>query len=98
MDFRAQVLLSVQRALWGVITPDVRAVAVGWGDHVVHVRFVYDHPVGEEEDEVVADVETEVLADLEPDVMTVFTAAFDDSPVVSRLPEEGWWAYLRREA
>jgi hypothetical protein len=96
-ELRTQVLLSLQRALWGVITPDIRAIAVGWSQRIVRVRFLYDHSPTDADREVVGEVETDVVADLPVGIPTEFTADFvpEGKPALS--PEEGWWAYMRRE-
>lgn len=97
MDFRTQVLLSLQRALWGVITPDIRAIAVGWGEGSINARFIYEHSVSAADWETVREVETQVLADLDEGIRTNFTAEFVPGPGFSLSPQEEWWAYMRHE-
>ncbi|WP_020579289.1 hypothetical protein [Actinopolymorpha alba] len=95
-SFRTEVLLSLQRALWGMITPDIRAISVGWKDGIIRVRFIYDHQVTENDLEIVSEVEGEVLADFEPHVAADFSAEFSSEEMAS-LRNDGWWAYVRRE-
>lgn len=96
-DRRSTVLLSMQRALWDMISPDIRGIAVSWAPDLVRARFVYDREVDEDAWETVREVETEVLADLVAGVRTEFTAEFMpvEKPRDSRDGE--YWVYRRRE-
>jgi hypothetical protein len=96
-DFRSQVLLSVLRALWGMITPDIRAISVTWGGGIVGAMFIYDHPVSEADWEVVREVETSVVADFGADVPTHFAAESIPRGGLPDVPKEGWWVYVRHE-
>ncbi len=96
-DFKQDVLLYLLRALWGVITPDIRAIRASWARGVAGATFVFDHPVTEAEWELVSEVEAEVLADLPPDVPTDFDAIFVSEPQLPALPSDSWWVYVRRE-
>ena len=96
--FREDVLLYVLRALWGVITPDIRAIRASWADGVAGVTFIYDHPVTESDWELVREVEAEVVADFPPEVPTDVTAMFVSERQLPALPSDSWWVYVRREA
>lgn len=97
-SFRSQVLISIQRALWQMVTPDLVAVAMGWRTGVVHARFVYVDPVGPDQHEIVSEVETYVIADFPADLRTDFIAVErTDSNSPHFEPGEEWWAYVRRE-
>jgi hypothetical protein len=99
MDMRTQVLLSLQRALWDMVTNDLLAVAVGWSDNVIRVRFVYDDQITENQRRVVSEVEAYVLADLPAGTVTEFRAARRVGYSSNRLePNEEWWAFRRRGA
>jgi hypothetical protein len=97
LRFREDVLLYLLRALWGVITPDIRAIRVSWGNGVAGATFVYDHPVTEVEWELVREVEAEVVADFPPEVPTDFDAIFVSEQQLPALPSDSWWVYVRRE-
>jgi hypothetical protein len=64
IELRFRVLLSMQRALLGVITPALRSVAVSWDEGEIAARFTYetDDP---EDIESVREAETRVIADFE---------------------------------
>jgi hypothetical protein len=96
-DMRTSALLSLQRALWEMVTPDLRGVAVRWANNFIGARFCYEREVDEGIWGIVREVETYVYADFDENLVTEFTAEF--VPVVMRIesrPGE-WWAYLRKE-
>ena len=95
MSFRTEVLLSVQRALWGNVTPHMRAIAVGWEGGVVRARFLLDREPREEDLEIISDVEGYVIADFPTRTPMAFTAQYDVDKPLKHLPGEGWWAYVR---
>jgi len=98
---RPRVLLSVQRALLGAITPQVRVVDVCWNDSEILVRFVVDGEVEESLSEIVTLVETEILSDFVPDAdVSVRVVRIDKgSPVLEFAPLSGGSArvFARRE-
>ncbi|RZT07405.1 hypothetical protein EV649_8112 [Kribbella sp. VKM Ac-2569] len=53
--FRVEVLLSFQRALWDLVTPNLRAVAVRPTYPRIEARFLYE-TVGREEHLLVSEV------------------------------------------
>ena len=96
-DMRRLTLLSMQRALWGMVTPGLRGVAVRWANNFIGARFYYEREIDEETWGIVREVETYVYADFDEHLVAEFTAEF--VPVDVRLesrPGE-WWAYLRKE-
>lgn len=93
---RVRVLLSIQRALLDMITPDLRGVAVSWNSHEIRARFIYDAIV-EDTRELVGEIETLVLADFPDDVMTRFHVELTPAPGERVLGDNEVWVYLRRE-
>lgn len=55
--------LSAMRALWGVITPNVRKVFIQEKDNIISLYFYYDSEPSEMEKELSEDAATEVIAD-----------------------------------
>ncbi len=55
--------LSAMRALWGVVTPNLRKVSVQEKDHGISLHFYYDKEPSEEEIDLSEDAATEVIAD-----------------------------------
>lgn len=97
MDFRVQALLSIQRALWDMVTPSLRGIAIHLSYPEAHCRFIYDHVIGVEEAEIVSEVETYFNADFDQDVHTVFIADYVPSSSDRYLCTGEEWVYLRRE-
>jgi hypothetical protein len=92
-DLRTAVLLSMQRALWEQVTPDLRGVAVAWsgeldGQAQITARFLYQAAVGEVQAECVSLTETYLLADFLEGTRTTFVAvAFAE---LDLQPNEEW--------
>ena len=94
---RTAALLSLQRALWGMVTPDLRGVAVVVGDDRVTARMIYEREPTDEQLEIVSEVETLVMADFLPEVeVTVAADTVSPDRAADLQPGEGW-VYLRRE-
>jgi hypothetical protein len=98
-DLRTAVLLSLQRALWQNVTPDLRGVAVSYTGEVdagahVRVRFLYEGAVADLQKDCVSLTETYFIADFLDDMSTVFTAVPDAS---LELEQGEWWVFLRWE-
>ena len=97
LELRIDVLLSLQQALLGVVTADLRAVEVTLEDRRVTGRFVYDGAVTEQHRELVREVETLVVADLEDDVIVEFTPVTIRAPEPIPLVRGTTYGFLRRE-
>ncbi|MEI8408587.1 MULTISPECIES: hypothetical protein [unclassified Kribbella] len=98
-DLRIAVLLSLQRALWQQVTPDLRGVAVTWTGELdagadVRVRFLYEGAVADLQKECVSEAETYFAADFGEDLSTVFTAVPDAG---LELEQDEEWVFLRWE-
>jgi hypothetical protein len=91
----ALVLLSVQRALLGVVTPELRAVVVDLDDarQVLYIRFYYHGEVSEDLIELWNCAITEV--DLGPDYF--FDEGIERLDYPNKIPFRGRYAYLRKE-
>jgi hypothetical protein len=94
--FRTEVLLSFQRALWDMVTPSLRAVAVRPAYPIIEARFIYE-AVGEEERAIAAEVEAYVVADFLPPVDVRFTAVAGPVGSARELAPDEEWIYRRRE-
>lgn len=93
-----EVLLSMQRALWNVVTPDLRTVVVRVSGMDVHARFIYDQPITEEILELVEEADEEALADLPDGSCTYFDAEYLPPTERREVRDGETWVYLRREA
>lgn len=66
MTEREQVLLSLQRALLGAITPNVRSVSCNLSANVIAILVIFEAAPSNDDLERMSVVETEVLADFPP--------------------------------
>lgn len=95
-EMRVTVLLSLQRALLGMVTMSLRGVAVSWTEHLVCARFMYEFEDSQHV-ELMGEIETEVLADFHSDVDTRFTIEAAPRSTRLGLEQDEVWVYLRRE-
>lgn len=98
LDFRIQVLLSFQRALWDMVTPPLRGVAILLAEPLIEARFIYEHEPTDDEVQIVAEVETYVIADFTPPTNVSFKVVGALPPAPRELLPREEWIYLRREA
>lgn len=63
-ELRIRVLLTLQVALLGMVTANMRSVLVSWTDKDVRVRVVFDRAISSEDVELVSEIETEVISHL----------------------------------
>ena len=98
-DMRSAVLLSMQRALWEHVTPDLRGVAVRFSGVLdsgasVNARFLYAGSAGVVQREGATTAEAHFAADFLEDLMV----SFDVVEFAERdLAADEEWVYLRWE-
>ncbi|WP_051370980.1 hypothetical protein [Mesorhizobium loti] len=96
-DIRTKLLLSVQRALLGAVSPRLRAVTCGWEGFEITLRFVFDGELADPDLEDAGIVASEVAADF-PEPWTVDEEiARLDYPADLRPGALALWAYWRKE-
>jgi hypothetical protein len=96
-DIRARLLLSVQRALLGAVSPRLRAVTCGWEGVEITLRFVFDGEMVEEDLEDAGVVATEVAADFPAPWTVDEDVARLDYPDDLRPVGLALWAFRRKE-
>lgn len=93
---RVAMLLSIQRALWEQVTPNLRGVTVAiHNGQAVTARFLYEDSIGDVERECTSLAETHFIADMPHDVPVTFYPI--EHATRELLPGEEW-VYLRRES
>ena len=95
MSFSQDFRISMQRALWGEITPQVRAIALGWEGDVGRARFVFDATPGEHEYETIYNVESEVVSDFPVGTQFEFVSEAYNEQSLGFREGERWWAFVR---
>lgn len=96
LPFRVEVLLSLQRALWDMVTPSLRGVAMRLQYPLIEGRLIFE-AVGEDERMIAAEVGSYVIADFAPPVDISFTAVAAPPETARELSADEEWVYLRRE-
>jgi hypothetical protein len=64
-ELRVRLLLSIQRALLGEITPNVRAVTAGIDERTITLRWIIDGEITDELEDDLSAAGAEVIADFE---------------------------------
>ncbi|MBB3306740.1 MULTISPECIES: hypothetical protein [unclassified Enterobacter] len=87
--------LSIQRALLGNITKNIRAISALLEGDSITLKFFYDGIISEDDEENASIVQTEIIADLDDSsvVHTVVTRLDYPEPIKS----SGFLLYLRKE-
>lgn len=97
-NFRVSVLLSLQGAMWDLVAPGLRGVAVKVSENTIRARCIFEAAPDEGDIEDVSLMETYVVADFSDDVFVEFTSDFVP-PGEQRLLQPGEeWVYLRKES
>jgi hypothetical protein len=103
MEERTRVLLSVQRALLGEITPGMRAIAVDWDQERIRIRVLHDGPWDASlEADFDAGAVSQVVADFpwpergDPHVVCEFVR-LDGQRALPELPKGAAYVYSRND-
>jgi hypothetical protein len=98
-DFPLKVLLSMQRALWDLVTPKLRGVTVRISevDKSIGARFIYARDLTLALDEIVSEAEAYVAADFDEAVTIHFSAEYVPTTQSRDLQDGEEWVYRRRE-
>jgi len=96
IEIRRDLLIAVQRALWGMIYPSIRSIAVGFdGLEKLKIIFYLDREPNEDDYETISDVAGEVCADINF-IEVEETCIFSNEPF-SKLDNLETWVYMRKE-
>lgn len=87
--------LSIQRALLGNVSANLRAVVFSFVGININIKFYFDGFISEEDIESVSLAEAEVIADYSPeDTVSIDCIRLDFPSVIN---DGGVWVYQRRE-
>jgi len=96
IEIRRDLLISIQRALWGMIYPSIRSIAVGFdGLEKLKIIFYLDREPDEDDYEIISEVAGEVCADInfsEVEEKCIYT-----NEPFSKLDNLTTWVYMRKE-
>lgn len=96
-EVNIDIALSLQRALIGAVTPNLRGVTFGWTYHRIVVRFIYDGEVTIEDLVDAGSVASDVIADFLPPCIIDQECLRFDYPRPLELLVLRDWAYRRKE-
>lgn len=94
VEIRNSVILSVQRALLGEVSPALRGVTVGWDEKTITILCYYDGRISTEDREAMSCVETEVMADFPEFEIRLFPLSWNIRKPMKSLDA---WVYRRSE-
>jgi len=96
IEIRRTVLLSIQKALLGMIYSEIRAIAIGFESRQKLIVVYYlDREPNEDDYENISDVTTEVLADI--DFSEVEEKCIFSKDALLKLDNLDSWVYKRKE-
>lgn len=95
-ELRVSILLSLQRALLGEITPSLRGVTVGWDSSEIIIHCFFDGEISYENRESMEVVATEVMADF-PEHKVSVQCFRKDTPESLNSYALKAWVYHRHE-
>ena len=96
LELKDRLLLSTQRALLGMIYPNIRAVSVGHeGIEKLKIIIYLDREPDEDDFEVVSDIAGEICSDI-PFRNVEEACKFNTRPI-SNLDKLMSWVYIRKE-
>jgi hypothetical protein len=95
------IMLSMMRALWGIVTPTLRAVCVSHKENILFAYFYYDGEISEHDRELAEDTMGEFTSDFSRDehgrrIEFVYDIIRCDYPSI--MPLKGKWVYYRYES
>jgi NADH:ubiquinone oxidoreductase subunit D len=96
IEFRFGVLLTMQTALLGMVTPELRGVTVEFDARRIHALFVYDGAITDEMHDIVSTVEGEVMATY-VDHLVEFEAVPSSNSIRLNDYQVGDFVYKRKE-
>jgi hypothetical protein len=96
IEIRRDLLISMQRALWGMIYPSVRSIAVGFeGLEKLKIIFYLDREPNDNDYEIISEVAGEVCADI--NFLKVEEVCLFSNESFSTLDSLETWVYMRKE-
>lgn len=94
---RVKVLLSVQQALLGRVTPNLRGVTVGWHSKLIRIHCFYDGVVSDEDHRRMDEVAHQVIDGFPDDFDCELVVEQYDLGMPRNEKTLDLWVYLRYE-
>ena len=97
IDLRIEVLLSLQTALLGEVSPNLRGVTCDWDTSRLVIHCIFDGVILEEDRESMECVATELIAYFPEDYQVLLECIRKDAPQPLQTCMLKKWVYWRRE-
>ena len=94
-DRKSEILMTVQQALLGEVSAQLRAITVSYGDLILHLDCYYDGEIQEDDRESMSCVETELMAHFPANYQVTCDIHRHDYP--APIPKDVIWAFFRKE-
>lgn len=96
-QLRIHLLLSLQVALLGEITPNIRGITCGWKDYDITIHCYFQGEINDDDEEAMFCVETEVIADFTEEYKVNLKCIRLDLPKSLNSYTLSAWVYRRKE-
>lgn len=95
---RTELLLSLQRALVGVVPASLRAVTCDWAEAKISIRYIFDGPIRSDDAIDMLAVGEDVVSDFRDTMELDDQIVRVDHPAALAPHFLRAWAYMRKEA
>lgn len=92
---RVRAILSMNRAMWGEISPTLRAIQISWNTEKIYIFYYYDGEIADEDRFSAECISTEMMAGY-PDYELEENIIQWNYP--KPIPDNGELVYMRRES
>ena len=95
---RTEVLLSAQKALLGMIYPEVRAIAIGYLEKTLKLLYYLEREPNESDYEILEEVTSEIIADFPSETFDhIEEICLFSEKRMNDLENLNGWIYIRKE-
>ncbi len=96
IELRNKILLSLQVALLGEITPNIRGITCGWSSSLITIHWYFQGEISEDDRESMECVATEVLANFPEHKINIESKRLDLPELLNPYTLSAW-VYLKKE-
>ena len=96
IELRTSVLLSIQAALLGEITPNIRGITCAWSESTITIHCLFENEITEEDEDSMDCVATDIIANFTEHTIDLQCITVNMS---ESLAQHGLsaWVYMRKE-
>ena len=90
---RVTLLLEIQRAILGRVTPNLRMVTADGNEDEIHLIFYYNDEISEEENEMAEDASTEIISGFSNQTLNLEIIRLASPKKMPTLKEIAYWRF-----